>query len=224
MKKITLLFALFVVATTTAFAQLTEGHVSYEIKVSSDDPDMAMAIMMFEGSTMNLYFSGDLARTDLDFGALISMTTVANNKTGDVLVLLGGMMGNRGVVTTQTEMKADEGETTGETKVELQKGKKKILGYKCKKALIIDENGNEMVYWYTKAIKSQNPDVNSPANKVPGFPLELESNRDGMLMTFVATNIEKSLTEDTKTEKLSLIIPEGYEEMTYEEFSNFGGM
>jgi GLPGLI family protein len=223
MKKITLLLALFVVATTTAFAQLTEGHVSYEITVSSDDPEMAMAIMMFEGSTMDLYFSGDLARTELDFGALISMTTVANNKTGEVVILMGGMMGNRGVLTTQSEMKDDSGETP-ETKVELVKGKKKIQGYKCKKAIITDDAGNQMVYWYTKAIKSQNPDVNSPSNKVPGFPMEFESNRDGMMMTFVATSVTKSLTESEKTEKLSLTIPEGYEEMTYEEFSNFGGM
>lgn len=223
MKKITLLLALFVVATTTAFAQLTEGHVSYEIKVSSDDPEMAMAIMMFEGSTMDLYFSDDLARTDLNFGALISMSTVANNASGDVLILMGGMMGNRGVLTTQSEMKDDSGETP-ETKVELVKGKKKIQGYKCKKALITDDAGNQMVYWYTKAIKAQNPDVNSPASKVPGFPMEFESNRDGMMMTFVATSVTKSLTDTEKTEKLSLTIPEGYEEMTYEEFSNFGGM
>lgn len=224
MKKITLLLALFVVASTTTLAQLKEGHVSYEISVSSDDPEMAMAIMMMDGSSMDVYFSGDLVCTELNFGAMFSMSTVANDKSGEVLMLMGGMMGNKAVLTTQEEMKADADETAVEPTVVLHKDKKKILGYKCKKAVLIDQDGNEMIYWYTKAIKPKNPDVNSPANKIPGLALEYQTNQGGMLMSFVATNVEKSLKEDKKTEKLSMTVPEGYETLTYEEFSGMGGM
>lgn len=213
-----------IVATTMTFAQLTEGHVAFEVTVESDDPEAAMAVSMFSGSTMNLYFSGDLARTELDFGALIAMTTVANNKTGEVLILLGGMMGNNAVLTSQDEMKEDSEEETPEVTVVLHKGKKKILGYKCKKATIVDENGEEMIYWYTADIKSQNPDVNSPANKIPGFPLEFQTNSGGMIMKFTATGVDKSLDQTTKDTKFSFEIPADYTEMTYEEFSGFGGM
>jgi len=56
----------------------------------SDDPDKAMAVAMFGASTMDLYFSGDLARTELNFGSMMSMATLVNNETEDILILKGG--------------------------------------------------------------------------------------------------------------------------------------
>lgn len=211
-----------IVTTVMSIAQMAEGKVSYSIEMSSDDPEAASAIGMFSGSSMSLYFADDVARTELDFGALISMTTVVNNKSDEVLIMMGGMMGNKAVLTNSTEMNVDDTDYP-ESTVTLKKDKKKILGYKCKKAIITDEDGNEMEYWYTTKIPTITTEKNSAISKLPGLPLEYSLDRDGMLMVFTATEVLKTLDADTKTEKLSFAIPEGYEEMTYEEFSSFGG-
>ena len=104
MKKYLLLVAMTIVTSVMSFAQLEEGHIAYDIEMSSEDPDMAMAVMMFSGSTMDLYFANDMARTDLSFGSLMSMTTVMNSATEEVLILMGGMMGDKAVLTNSEEM------------------------------------------------------------------------------------------------------------------------
>ncbi|MDG1427593.1 MAG: hypothetical protein P8P87_01815 [Crocinitomicaceae bacterium] len=90
MQKLVLLFAMTIVTSVMSIAQLKEGRISYDIEMSSDDPDKAMAVAMFGASTMDLYFSGDLARTELNFGSMMSMATLVNNETEDILILKGG--------------------------------------------------------------------------------------------------------------------------------------
>ncbi len=212
-----------IVTSVMSFAQLKEGHISYDIEMSSDDPDMAMAVMMFSGSKMDLYFANQKARTDLSMGAMLSMTTVVDSETDEVLILMGGMMGDRAVLTNSEEMGADQ-EEVEEPTVKLTNEKKEIAGYNCKKAIIIDADGNEMDYWYTEEIKTVTTDQNSLAAKLPGLALMYTVDREGMLMSFTAKTVETSLSKETISDKLSLEIPDGYEEMTYEEFSSFGGM
>lgn len=211
-----------IVTSVMSFAQLTSGHVAYDIEMSSDDPDMAMAVMMFSGSKMNLYFAEDKARAELDMGSMLSMTTVVDSKTDEVLILFGGMMGERAILTNSEEMEADQ-EEVEEPTIKLTNEKKEILGYTCKKAVIIDEDGNEMDYWYTEEIQTVATDNKAATAKLPGMALEYSMDRDGMLMSFTATKVEKSLNANTILEKLTLEIPDGYEEMTYEEFTQLGG-
>lgn len=223
MKKLVLLFAVTIVTSVMSFAQLAEGQISYDIEMSSDDPDMSMAVAMFSGSSMDLYFANDIARTELDFGSMMSMTTVVNNKTEEIMILMGGMMGEKAVLTNSEEMDIDEDDTPDVT-VKLVKGKKEIAGYNCKKAIITDEDGNDMEYWYTEEISTVTTDKNSAISKLPGLPLEYSVDRDGMTMSFTASDVKQSLDANTISKKLTLTIPDGYEEMTYEEFSSFGGM
>lgn len=223
MKKLALLFAMTIVTSVMSFAQLAEGHISYDIEMSSDDPEMAMAITMFSGSSMDLYFANDVARTELDFGSMMSISTIINTKTDEALLMMGGMMGNKAVLTDSKEMGVDE---TEEPKLtwSFTKETKTIMGYKCKKAIGTDEEGEDVIYWYTEKIKPANTDKNSPIAQLPGLALEYEIDREGMIMTFTATKVKTSLDAATKLSKFKMEIPEGYEEMTYEEFSSFGGM
>ena len=145
MKKLVVLFAVTILTSVMSFAQMKEGSVSYDIEVSSDKEEMAMAVMMMNGSSMDLYFSDDKARTELDMGSMMSMSTVVDNVSGEVLILMGGMMGNKAIVTSSEEMDVKE-EEAPEYTVTLTKEKKEIAGYKCKKAVVTDEDGNEMEY------------------------------------------------------------------------------
>lgn len=223
MKKIFLFFAMTIVSVTMSFAQLEEGHITYSIEMSSDDPEIAGMAALFSGSSMNLYFSSDVARTEIDFGAMMSIYTVINSKTDEVLLLMGGMMGNKAVLTNSDEIGTDnEGEV--EMTWSFTKETKKILDYKCKKAIGTDADGEEVIYWYTEEIKPANTDENSPLAQLPGLALEYEVDREGMIMTFTASKVKTSLDDATKASKFKMEIPEGYTEMTYDEFAASGGM
>ena len=222
MKKLVLLFAVTVLTSVMSFAQMKEGHISFDIDVSSEEEGMEMAVMMFNGSTLDLYFSGDKARTDMDMGSMMTMTTVMNNTTGEILMLMGGMMGQKAIKTSSDEMNTEE-EEQPEYKIELTKEKKTIAGYNCKKAIVTDEEGDDMVYWYTEDIETNTPDSKSVLAQLPGQALEYSIDKNGMLMSFTATEVETSLSASDKSSKFSMEIPEGYEEMTFEEFTSMGG-
>ena len=171
MKKLVLLFAVTVLTSVMSFAQMEEGHISFDIDVSSEEEGMEMAVMMFSGSTLDLYFADDKARTDMDMGTMMSISTIIDNSTGEILMLMGGMMGEKAIKTTSEEMNVEE-EEEPEYKVELTKEKKTIAGYKCKKAIVTDEDGDEMEYWYTEDIKTNTPDSKSVLAQLPGQALE----------------------------------------------------
>jgi GLPGLI family protein len=222
MKKLVLLFAVTVLTSVMSFAQMEEGHISFDIDVSSEEEGMEMAVMMFSGSTLDLYFADDKARTDMDMGTMMSISTIIDNSTGEILMLMGGMMGEKAIKTTSEEMNVEE-EEEPEYKVELTKEKKTIAGYKCKKAIVTDEDGDEMEYWYTEDIKTNTPDSKSVLAQLPGQALEYSIDKNGMLMSFKASKVETTLSSADKKEKFSMAMPEGYEEMTFEEFSAMGG-
>ncbi|MFK7785806.1 MAG: DUF4412 domain-containing protein [Crocinitomicaceae bacterium] len=222
MKKLVLLFAVTILTSVMSFAQMEEGHISYDIEVSSDEEGMEMAVMMFNGSTLDLYFADNKARTDMDMGTMMSMTTIMDNGSGEILMLMGGMMGSKAVKTTTDEMNVDE-EEEAEMDIQLTKEKKTIAGYKCKKAIITDAEGNELVYWYTEDIKTATTDNKSAAAKLPGQALEYSMNQGGLVMSFTASKVETSLSSADKDSKFSMTVPDGYDEMTFEEFTSMGG-
>jgi GLPGLI family protein len=225
MKKHIVLFAFALLSSAVSLAQMKAGHISYDIEVSSDNPDMEMAVMMFTGSTLDLFFADGKARTDMDMGTMMSMTTIMDEKSGDVLMLMGGMMGDKAVKTTKEEMEAGaDTEETPEFDIELTKETKTIAGYTCTKAIVTDESGTKVEYWYTEEIGVRSTDTKSVQNQLPGQPLEYAVDNNGLLMTFSASKVETSLSKADKKTKFSMEIPEGYEEMTYEEFTSGGGM
>lgn len=220
MKSIILSF-LAVMVTALSFGQIKEGHVVYNIEMSSDDPSMAGQLSMFEGSKMEMYFSPDFGRVEFNFGMLMNMVTIANHKSKDGLLLMSGMIGNKAVHMTKEDMEEQKAETpditiedTGETK--------KILGHKCKKYLAITEDGAEISYWTTTDIVANSYGNQYMNEKISGFPLEFETNQQGMKMTFVATSFEDSLKGKKTKELFSMEIPEGYDEMTMEEINAMG--
>lgn len=221
MQKLVLLFAVTILTSVMSFAQMEEGHIAFDIDVSSEAEGMEMAVMMFNGSTLDLYFADNKARTDMEMGSMMTMTTIMDNATGEILMLMGGMMGERAIKTTSEEMNVQEEEP--EYTVTLTKEKKEIAGYKCKKAIVTDENGDEMVYWYTEDIKTNSTDSKSVLAQLPGQALEYGVNKNGLVMNFTATKVDTSLDSAEKKSKFNMEIPQGYEEMSLEEFTSMGG-
>lgn len=218
-----LLFALMTVLSVgSSIAQLTQGEIKFAVGVTSTDASMEMAVSMMAGTTMSISFSGESSRTDMQMGAMMSMTTVVNADTDTVLILLGGMMGNTAIVSTSDQLEeiADlEGQP--EMEFELFDETKFVLGYTCKKAVMTDEDGNEVIYWYTEDIKVASTGQQHMHEEIPGFPLEFETSQSGMQMNFVATSFSEKLSENEKA-LFDTTVPNGYTEMSYEDLKSMG--
>lgn len=222
MKKHLLIALMTLLSAGSSIAQLTQGEIKFAVGVTSTDASMEMAVSMMAGTTMSISFSGESSRTDMQMGAMMSMTTVVNADTDTVLILLGGMMGNTAIVSTSDQLEeiADlEGQP--EMEFELFDETKLVLGYTCKKAVMTDEDGNEVIYWYTKDIKVASTGQQHMHEEIPGFPLEFETSQNGMQMNFVATSFSENLSENEKA-LFDTTVPNGYTEMSYEDLKSMG--
>ena len=144
----------FLVTTCTIlplFGQMTEGHISYKMEATSDNPDMQMAVSMMQGSTLDVYFKEKQTRAEMKMGAMMNMTTISNENNGEMLMLMSGMVGQNAIKSNLKELDSAQAEKP-KTEVTLENETKVIEGYTCKKAIVTDEEGTESVFWYTEEI------------------------------------------------------------------------
>ena len=220
MKKILLSIVLAATTAFTSTAQQTEGHISYKIDVSTDNPDMQMAIGMMQGSTMDIYFKEKNTRAEMKMGSMMSVTTISNEDSGDILMLMSGMVGQNAIKTSMKEMEDKKSEQP-KYDVTLVDETKEISGYSCKKAILADEEGNESIFWYTEDIVVSKKGQSYLNEQVPGFPMQYDLNNGGLKMTMTVVTFDKKL--DKKSSSLfEMKIPEGYKEMTMEDLQKMG--
>lgn len=220
MKKTLLFLVVILFSSVTVNAQLTEGHVKYEMTVTSDNPAMEMAIAMMDGATMEIYFKGESTLVKVNMGMAMNMTTTTNSKSGEVLIKMGGMMGNKAIRSTLDEMKDQQPEESMESDVSLMNETKDIQGFKCKKAIFKDKDGNEAIFWYTEEITVSKLGQNYLNKDIPGFPLEFEMNQKDMKMAMKAILLEKSI--NNASELFSMKIPAGYQEISMKDMNGLG--
>ena len=218
-----LLFTLAAVALSTLGlnAQLSEGHVKYDIEMSSDNPEMQMQLAMMQGSKFELYFKDNLTRSEMSMGSLVKISTITNTDAANSLMLITGMMGNIAVKVTPEDIETAELEAP-KMEVEFVDETKVIQGYTCRKAVVTDEEGYESIFWYTEDIELNKKGQSYLNGDVPGFPLEFEINRKEVKMTIVTTEFSKKLDKKLAKELFDTTIPEGFKEISIDELSNMG--
>ena len=192
MKKILLSLALIVGSITVNYAQIKEGHVTYKIDISTENPDMEMVVGMMQGSTLDIYFKEKMTRAEMKMGSMMNMTTISDEKSGKLLMLMSGMIGKKAISTTTEELSSEDEKEKPKYEVELVDETKDIAGYKCKKAILTDEEG-----------------------------MQYEINNSGLVMGMTVTNITKELSK-SDLKLFDMAIPEGYAEMTMEELQQMG--
>lgn len=226
MKKMFLVVVIMLTTILSGHAQMTEGKVFYDMEFTSDDSDMAMAIMMMQGSKLKIYFQNEATRSDVHMGAAMDMTTIVNENSKEVLMLMSmPMMGIKFAIPSTTDELNKNNEEAEDNKLDIRliNEKKEILGYKCKKAIGTDKDGNEAYFWYTEEIEVNKKGQGYLREEVPGYPLEYEIMQNGMKVKITATKFEKSLSEDEVKQLFSMEIPEGYEVKTMEDLEQMGG-
>jgi GLPGLI family protein len=220
MKNFILTLFLALSVTFSLKAQLTEGHFTYTIEASSENPDMQMVTGMMQGSTLDIHFKDKITRSEMKMGSMMNIVTVSNENSGEILLLMSGMIGKNAILMTTEEVEAlSEGKP--EMNVELLDETKTIEGYLCKKAVLSDENGGESIFWYTEEIEISKVGQTYLNKEVPGFPMQYDLNNNGLKMTMTVSKFEKNLDKNAKL-LFEIKIPEGYKILTLEELEKMG--
>ena len=219
MKKIFSLIIVFLLISTGVSAQITEGHVKYKIDIDMDEKGNAMAVMMLKSASMEIFFKDSKTMVEFKMGAFANIKTITNSKTGDILMLTSGLIGNTATKTTISEI---EDKTGGETvdeddfNVVLYNETKTIQGYTCYKAILTTSDTISTTFWYTKEIEIDKAGHAYLNEKIPGLPMQFEMNQSGVMITVTASSFEKTVGK--KGDQIfDMSIPEGYEEKSLDD-------
>ncbi len=220
MKKLIISGCLTLISVLGLNAQMSEGHISYTIDATTDNPEMQMAIGMMQGSTMEVYFKDKQTRSEMKMGSMMTVTTITNESNKEFLMLMSGMMGNTAVRSSIDEVEKESGDRP-ELEVTMTDETKEISGYLCKKAIVTVE-GMETVFWCTDQIAVAKGGQSYFNDQIPGYPMQFEINNQGLKMTLTVVNVEEKLDKKKAAELFKMEIPSGYKEMTMEELGQMG--
>lgn len=220
MKNLVFSFA-FVALVGSFLAQNTKGHVSYDVFISSDDPQTSAYVDNMEGSILELYFGEGKVRSEMYMGDFMSTTSISIVGLDTTLTLLDGMMGKIAMKTTLDDLSDEQRLAYTERNIELIEDEtKEVLGYTCKKAIVTTADDKEAVVWYTEELVPQYRGGMYLYEEIPGVPLEMTSSWGKMDMKMVAFDYSKKLK---KPEKLfSMEVPSDYTLRTQEEMKQMG--
>lgn len=213
----TLFTLLFILVVAGMIKAQGSGHLHYQLELSSDNPDMALALPMMEGSTMGFYFSADKTRVYMVMGSFMVMNTVVDLKKDKGLMLME-IMGNK--TATELNLPADGSDSpSSKPETTVTRETKSILGFNSSKIIVKDDKGMESIIWITRELtaplKGQNQFGNTDFD---GVPMEFTTANNGMNIHFIATEFNKN--PDPKI--FNIDIPEGYTRMTEEDWKSSG--
>lgn len=215
MKSINLLIA-FIAFAFLSFGQ-TGTYVKYTLGIESTSPEMEMMKSMMEGSTMEIAISEERTYAKNNMGALSVTEIEVDIDSNTMTMYMSGMMGR---MAFSGDLDSLEEGSTDEIDIDLKLFKnetKKILGYKCKKAVITDEEGNESTYWYTEEIERPEG-VSQMPNSIPGLCLEMTIVNEMMTMTYLAEDV----SEKTDIAKYKVVVPDDVEVQSFQDLKEMG--
>lgn len=215
MKLFTLL-TVFALTIGTTFAQ--DLTVKYDVKLSSDNPQVQAQLGMLSGSTFTVYHKDDKSRTEMNMGGMMKTVTITDTKADKGIMLIDGMMGKLAAELDSISEKSKDVKTP---EVKLLDETKEILGYTCKKAVVTTEDGNKITYWYTEKIKPAAGSMGKYVKSgVPGLALEYTIETEQMDMTFTATNVAQEVTGSD--DMFNMTIPDGYTKTSLDKLGKMG--
>lgn len=200
-----------------------EGTIKYELTMESDDPQVQSQMAMMANSTMTMYMKDKLFRQETNMGnGLMVTTSIVNGETEKGLILMDGMMGKiASPFDTEDQKEEASDEEDADVEIEFTDETKDILGFTCKKAIIYDEEGNEMIYWYTEEISAPENEGKYMNQKIPGMPLEFSIQQPQITMVFKAVEYDDKVKK--AKELFDTNVPDGYTEKSMEEIQQMGG-
>ena len=213
-KKITLLLFLTVSMSIFAQKEIKEGIISMKITMSSENEQVNTSLAMLGDMSTTTYFKGQKSRTEMKSPMTGENTTIIDNTTKEMLVLLDNpMLGKKymknTIDTSDEDLNNIEVKETGDTKT--------ILGYKCQGYDIIikkDDQETKMTMYTTDKISAPNQNSAGLGGKVKGYPMYMVLNisQSGMPLKTTMEVVEIK-NENIDNSKFDMTIPEGFSEM-----------
>jgi GLPGLI family protein len=197
-KNIGLLF-IFVIINTCSFSQqrvVAECTVTYQISLeeSNQSKEVQNAIQQ---STKTVYIKGNDSRVDLNSPSLIQ--SIIYDKTNGSAVILREFGNNKFMTNLNNkEWKEANKQFEGMT-VKLSNESKTILGYDCKKAVLILKDSTVFNVFYASVIIPSVREFEYQFKDVPGFVFEFDIREKGTsLVRYKATKINFSPVQASK--------------------------
>jgi len=209
---------LFLAITFSVNAQkkFTEGTISYDVIITtgSDKPKNADFL---DGTTVVNYIKGDKSRTEM-VSPLGSLTTIFDG-TKNSIVILKDIGEQKYMITLTSNDWRDANKKYESISFSYEDGEKKILEYKCKKAVARLGDGTTYTVWYTPDLIPENKNFQYETRSLPGLAMEYETiNSKGEKTTYTVSKISYSPVPASKFD----LPKSGYRVMTYAE-SKAGG-
>lgn len=185
-----------------------------KITMSSENEQVNASLAMIGDISTTTYFKSQKSRTEMKSPMTGNNTTIIDNSTKEMLVLLDNpMLGKKYLKNTMDvsdeDLKNIDVTETGDTKT--------ILGYKCKGYNVIvnkDGTATKMTMYTTDKISAPNQNSTGLGGKIKGYPMYLVLNisQSGMPMktTMEVTEIKNEKVDNSK---FDMTIPEEYSEM-----------
>jgi len=206
----------------TADEAISKGTVTYDMEFSSDDPNVQAQLGMMQGSEMVLTFAEQNMKTEMKMGSIMTNTTIINGEQNKGLMLMSGMVGKKAVPMSKEDLEKENEESPDENDLDIEKTgeTKEIAGFQCEKIILTTEEGDAIEMWVTDEIKPKRKDGRFVREGV-GFPLMMETNQQGMVITFSAKEVVQKF-EGKEKDIFSVDVPEGYEITTMEAIQGMG--
>ncbi|KYG71277.1 uncharacterized protein DUF4412 [Roseivirga ehrenbergii] len=211
MKKMAILLMVSILLTASSPFKDFQGVITYGIKYSQLPKEMKGMESMLPSEMM---FSIKDSKIKIEQSLMGGSQVVISNQKEKTAEILMDMMGQKiHIHMSKEEIEAEEANTKNPEVTYLNETKK-LAGFTCKKVLVKTEDGSESVMWITDKISVKHKDF----QYLNGFPLEYETEQEGMIMHISALKVEEKKLGDEH-----FGVPEGYTAMTMEELTRLGG-
>lgn len=214
MKKLLFAFILTITIISSAFTQSFEGKIVYKIEYTNISKEVEGYKFMLP-KTLSITIKGKKNRIDqMTMG--IESATIYNYEDSTSIILANSIFSEdkTAILLSSKEVDSDNAKSKKEGQVKIRNEKQEIAGYKCKKALVTNNDGTTATVWFTKEIPKLGNMNQQVTSKIDGFYMKLISNDKNMTMTITAISVEKKEISDSLFE-----VPEGYTTLTLDEFN-----
>lgn len=189
----------------TAAEEHFEGIIRYGMQVEGQDISPEVKAMIPKEFTIYLKD----ARSRLEMQTSMSNVTVLGDNSNNNAITLMDVMGQKLAIKTDSAQLNEVMGRFGEYEIRHVDGEKEILGYHCKKALIIrNDAADTSEVWYTNELLPVYPNVSQFLPKGNWFPMEVHAVQEGVETVLTVEEISEKRLDDSLFK-----VPEGYKIM-----------